>query len=188
MKYADTGIYHYCLNLGRHLQDYADKKSEQVLFYAPKKAQGALGLQNSFINQHSLHKFLMPAAGKYDVWHVTYQNTSYIPLLNKRIRVVLTIHDLNFIYDENKTAAKKLRHLQHLQANIDRSDAIVCISSFCKKDLLKHCDIGNRPVYIIHNGTNSLNTPTLSPASYRPSTRFLFSRGVVTMKKNFHAL
>ena len=114
--------------------------------------------------------------------------TSYIPQRDKKIKVLLTIHDLNFIHDDNKTEAKKSKHLRHLQANIDRSDAIVCISEFCKKDVLKYCDPGKRPVYIIHNGTNSLNTPLLSADSYRPSSRFLFSIGVVTMKKNFHSL
>lgn len=188
MKYADTGIYHYCLNLGRHLLQIINPQEEKLSFYAPPKAQEALGLRNSFINQHSLHKFLMPGLRKYDIWHATYQNTSYIPVLNNSIKVILTIHDLNFIHDENKKPSKKKSHLAHLQANIDRSDAIVCISEFCKKDVLTYCNVGNRPIYIIHNGTNSLNTPTLSPSSYRPSTRFLFSIGVVTMKKNFHAL
>ncbi len=188
MKYADTGIYHYCLNLGRHIQELVDQRVEKLTFYAPESAQAVLGEDSAFITQRSSHKFFMPMLGKYDLWHATYQNTSYIPILNSRIKVLLTIHDLNFIHDEKKTAAKKKKHLEHLQANIDRSDAIVCISDFCKKDVLKYCQVGNRPVYIIHNGTNTLNEPSLSSSSYRPSNRFLFSIGVVTMKKNFHTL
>ena len=188
MKYADTGIYHYCLNLGRYLLTSLDKKSQKLTLYAPEKAGDVLGRANNFITQKAHHKFLMPALGKYDLWHATYQNSSYIPELNKKVRVVLTIHDLNFIHDDTKTATKKAKHLKHLQNNIDRSDAIICISGFSKNDVLNYCDTGNRPIYIIHNGTNSLNTPTLSPESYRPSSRFLFSIGVVTMKKNFHAL
>src|SRR6476660_1591737 len=188
MKYVDTGIYHYCLNLGRHLLNYIDPHQEKLTFYAPPNARTALGINQSFIDQHSLHKFIMPSLGKAEVFHATYQMTSYMPVRNKDIKVVLTIHDLNFMYDDTKNESKKRKHLQQLQANIDRSDAIVCISDFCKKDVLKHCDVGNRAVYIIHNGTNSLNAPTLSPQSYKPSGRFLFSIGVVTMKKNFHSL
>ena len=188
MKYADTGIYHYCLNLARHLKNTIGRKSEKLTYYAPESAHAVLSPGSSFINQHSLHKFLMPSLSKYDLWHATYQMTSYIPERNKRIQVLLTIHDLNFIHDDKKTQAKKLKHLQHLQSNIDRSDALVCISEFCKKDVLKHCDIGNKPIHIIHNGTNSLNKPTLSASSYKPSKRFLFSIGVLSMKKNFHSL
>ncbi|MBS1742939.1 MAG: glycosyltransferase family 4 protein [Bacteroidetes bacterium] len=188
MKYADTGIYHYCLNLGNHLAGELDTRKEKLVFYAPESAQEALGRSNTFITQHSLHKFLMPTLGSYDLWHSTYQMTSYLPERNRRIKVLLTIHDLNFIYDDKKTEVKKSKHLKHLQANVDRSDAIICISEFCKKDLLKYCDTGNRPIYIIHNGTNLLNNPGLSSHSYKPSNRFLFSIGVITRKKNFHSL
>ena len=128
MKYADTVIYHYCLNLGRYLLTSLDKKSQKLTLYAPEKAGDVLGRANNFITQKAHHKFLMPALGKYDLWHATYQNSSYIPELNKKIRVVLTIHDLNFIHDDTKTATKKAKHLKHLQDNIDRSDAIICIS------------------------------------------------------------
>lgn len=188
MKYADTGIYHYCLNLARHLMNTIDANSEKITLYSPNNAKEALGRSNNFINQHSLHKFFMPSLPKYDLWHTTYQNSSYIPIRNSSIRLLLTIHDLNFIHDETKPEAKKIKHLHHLQKNIDRSDAIVCISEFCKQDVLKYCDTGRRPIYIVHNGTNSLNKPTLSALSYKPSCPFLFSIGVVTMKKNFHSL
>ena len=188
MKYADTGIYHYCLNLGNHLLAEIDPSTERLTYYAPAKAQVSLGKENTFIAQNSLHKFLMPPTSKYDLWHATYQMTSYLPEWNKRIRVLLTIHDLNFIYDDEKTEAKKIIHLQQLQSNIDRSDALICISEFCKKDVLKYCNTGNKPIYIIHNGTNVLNTAGLSASSYKPSNRFLFSIGVLTMKKNFHSL
>jgi glycosyltransferase involved in cell wall biosynthesis len=188
MKYADIGIYHYCLNLGNHLMDAINSRSEDLTFYAPAKSKTVLGKENDFITQHSFHKFLMPPLDKYDLWHATYQLTSYMPARNKRIKVLLTIHDLNFMYDDRKPEAKKMKYLRHLQANIDRSDAIVCISEFCKKDVLKYCKVGNKPVHIIHNGTNSLNEPSLSLNSYKPSNHFLFSIGVVTAKKNFHSL
>ncbi|MFT3910211.1 MAG: glycosyltransferase family 1 protein [Ferruginibacter sp.] len=188
MKYADFGIYHYCLNLGNHLMDAVNKRSEKLTFYAPASAETVLGKENDFIRQNSFHKLLMPSLDKYDLWHATYQLTNYMPARNKRIRVLLTIHDLNFMYDDRKPEAKKMKYLRHLQDNIDRSDAIVCISEFCKNDVLKYCEVGNKPVYIIHNGTNSLNKPSLSLKSYRPSNPFLFSIGVVTMKKNFHSL
>ena len=188
MKYRNTGLYHYCLNLGSQLQKLADPLSEQLTFYRPENAQGLFKEPNRPVIQNSLHKFYMPDTGSYDIWHATYQNTAYLPKRNKRIKVVLTIHDLNFIYDDKKSAAKKQRYLRHLQGNVDRSDAIVCISDFCKADVLHYCDTGNKPIHVIHNGTNTLIQPTLTPRSYKPSKRFLFSIGVLTRKKNFHAL
>jgi glycosyltransferase involved in cell wall biosynthesis len=130
----------------------------------------------------------MPSTNSYNIWHASYQNTAYLPVRNRRIKVVLTIHDLNFIYDDKKSEIKKMKHLRHLQNNINRCDAIVCISDFCKADVLNYCDTGNRPVHVIYNGTNTLTRPTLTPFSYKPLKRFMFSIGVVTRKKNFHTL
>ncbi|MEP7164200.1 MAG: glycosyltransferase family 1 protein [Ferruginibacter sp.] len=188
MKYSDTGIYHYCLNLGQQLQQIAEPHLEQVTIYMPGKVQHLFKNDTRSIRQNSSHKFYMPRTGSFQIWHATYQNTNYLPVRNSRIKVVLTIHDLNFIYDEKKPAAKKLKYLRHLQNNINRADAIVCISEFCKSDVLEYCDTGNKPVHVIHNGTNTLIHPTLSPLSYKPSKRFLFSIGVLTRKKNFHSL
>ncbi len=129
----------------------------------------------------------MPSLKDFDIWHCTYQNSEYAPRRNKKIKVVLTIHDLNFLY-ENKTEAKRLKNLKHLQSNIDRSDAIVCISEYCRNDVLTHCKTGSKPIYVIHNGTNELQTPWLSSNSYKPARPFIFSLGVICRKKNFHVL
>lgn len=188
MKYQDTGIYHYCLNLGTNLQKIIDPISEQLTFFSPWKTRDRFLNENRPIIQNSLQKFYMPDTDDYDIWHATYQNSDYLPIRNKRIKVVLTIHDLNFIYDKNKSETKKQKYLRRHQNNINRSDAIVCISDYCKSDVLKYCDTGNKPVFVIHNGTNILTEPTLSPNSYKPAKRFLFSIGVLTGKKNFHAL
>ncbi len=188
MKYRDTGIYHYCLNLGRQLQKITDPSSEQLTFYCPPNTQDLFKNVNKPIIQNSMHKFYMPGTRRYDIWHATYQNTNYLPRRNRHIKVILTIHNLNFVYDDKKSAAKKQKYLRHLQKNIDRSDVIVCISDFCKSDVLQYCSTRNKPVHVIHNGTNELIQPTLSPNSYRPLKRFLFSIGVLTGKKNFHTL
>lgn len=188
MKYPDTGLYHYCLNLGKYLEANADPLREQLHFYTPPGEQSWSAGHAAHITQHPLHKFILPSFNGFDIWHATYQNTHYMPLLNKKIKVVLSIHDLNFLYDEKKSQAKKQKYLRYLQRLIHRSDAIVCISEFSKKDVLLHCDTGNKPLYVIHNGTNLLEKPALTPASYKPGKPFLFSIGVMHRKKNFHTL
>lgn len=188
MKYPDTGLYHYCLNLGLHLQNAISEQDEQLTYYLPGSFDKIFGPRYNNIMQHSLHKFRMPSLQPYDIWHATFQNTDYLPMLNKKIRVVLSIHDLNFLYNEKKSPAKKEQYLKHLQKLIDRADALICISDFSKKDVLQHCDIGNKPLHVIYNGTNLLNQPLLSGKSYKPVKPFLFSIGVINRKKNFHVL
>jgi len=187
MKYSSTGLYHYCLNLGLHLEKKLNSSQEQLTFFSPGDTFHLFGANNSHIRQNSLQKFYMPPLKGFDIWHSTYQSSDYVPRRNRRIKVVLSIHDLNFLY-EKKTEAKRLKHLRHLQSNIDRSDAIVCISEYCKKDVLTHCKTGSKPIYVIHNGTNSLQTPWLSSHSYKPARPFIFSLGVICRKKNFHVL
>jgi glycosyltransferase involved in cell wall biosynthesis len=188
MKYPDTGLYHYCLNLGLNLQSAIDDYTEKLVFYVPHAFKQQFGQDYDTISQHSFHKFKLPSLAPYSIWHATYQNTDYLPFLNKKIKVVLSIHDLNFLYDEKKSAVKKQKYLCHLQKLINRADALICVSDFSKRDVLQHCNIGNKSLHVIHNGTNILNQPLLSINSYKPKKPFLFSIGVVNRKKNFHVL
>lgn len=188
MKYANTGLYTYCLQLGMHLKKACNHDLEEITFFTPPQLTNPFGNEPKYLRQHSLQKFYMPDLRSFHVWHSTYQGSHYIPVRNKKIKVILTIHDLNFLYDEYKPEKKKKKYLEALQQNIDRSCAVVCISEFCKKDVLTHCRLNNKPVYVIHNGTNSLESPSLFGSSYQPKTRFLFSIGTVNRKKNFHVL
>jgi glycosyltransferase involved in cell wall biosynthesis len=187
MKYANTGLYHYSLNLANHLQKNIDAEKEQLLFYTPAEVRHLFCKGSQCLLQNFLHKFYMPVLKSCDIWHTTYQNSQYVPVRNKKIKVVLTIHDLNFLY-EKKQGWKKKKYLRHLQLNINRADAIICVSDFCKKDVLQFCDIKNKPLKVIYNGTNSLNEPLLNHKSYKPLKPFLFSIGTVNRKKNFHSL
>jgi glycosyltransferase involved in cell wall biosynthesis len=185
MKYVNTGLYYYCLNLGKAIQQNISQ--EQLSLFIPKQAVSTFDASLTCINQHSLQKFFMPSLNGFDVWHSTYQNSHYLPVRNKKIKVLLTIHDLNFLH-EDKSDQKKERCLAHLQRNIDRCDAIVCISEFSKNDVLTHCNTDGKPVHVIYNGTNGLPRPALEEKSYRPATPFLFNIGVIAPKKNQHQI
>mgnify|MGYP001559652318 CR=1 FL=1 len=90
MKYPDTGLYHYCLNLGRHLEKNINLNKEQLLLYTPPGEQRWSFHSGNHITQNPLHKFILPPLNGYDIWHSTYQNTHYMPLLNRKIKVVLS--------------------------------------------------------------------------------------------------
>ena len=108
MKYPDTGLYHYCLNLGKYLEKNINLKEEQLHFYSPPAQQDWSFTTSNHLTQSPFHKFKLPALNSYDIWHATYQNTHYIPMLNKKIKVVLSIHDLNFMYDEKNQQLKRI--------------------------------------------------------------------------------
>ena len=128
MKYENTGLYHYCLNLGNQLKKFIQHGSEELVYYSPVEVTDLFGKNQKHIIQNVLHKFRLPALDKYKIWHATYQDSYYIPFPNRKIKVVLSIHDLNFMYDPLKSESKKERYLRRLQMLINRADVIICIS------------------------------------------------------------
>jgi glycosyltransferase involved in cell wall biosynthesis len=184
MKYPNNGIYYYCLKLGLHLKKMLDEK---VFFYVPDNQKFNFNTK-SVIRQSPLHKFIMPAITQHKLWHSTFQFSDYIPILNNKIKIVITIHDLNFIYRTDISEEKKGKYIVNLQKRIDRADAIVCISNFAKNDLIKYCKLPREKIVTIYNGVNNLENPKLNSGSFFPLRPFLFSIGTIKGQKNFHTI
>jgi len=188
MKFPNSGLYYYCLNLGLHVNQLLEEQNEtKMALYVHSQQKHAFGEQNKVIIEHKYHRFFKPFIWDCRVWHAPFQTGRIVPYYNKSVQVVLTIHDLNALHEgkDLKEQRSSLARTQHL---IDRSSVIVCISEFCKKDVLKNLDVGDKPVYVIHNGTQEMAEPRLGKNSYKPQRPFLFGIGYVNRKKNFLAL
>lgn len=189
MRYRDSGLYHYCLNLGTYVKRLLDKeKNADIGFYVPAPEKHSFGAGADCIVEKKWHqKFLKPFLWDCDIWHAPFQSGRIVPAANKKIKILLTIHDLNCLH-EGRTPKEQRQSLQKTQQLIDRSDALVCISNHCKKDVLENLDVKDRPVYVIHNGTHQVHIPPARPVAYLPARPFLFTMGYVNQKKNFHTL
>lgn len=189
MRYRDSGLYHYCLNLGTYVQMILEKEQqENISFYVPPAEKSSFGAGATCIVEKKWHhKFFKPFLWDCDIWHAPFQSGRVLPSGNKKIRVLLTIHDLNCLH-EGKPVKEQKESLQRTQKLIDSSHAIVCISHHCKKDVLENLDVKNKPVHVIHNGTHRVNIPPQKPVGYFPQKPFLFTMGYVNRKKNFHTL
>lgn len=190
MRYRDSGLYHYCLNLGRYVKKALDKEQEgRISFYVPSGEKKSFGRDAGSIIERKWHqKLFKPFLWDCDIWHAPFQSGRIIvSQKNTRVKVLLTIHDLNCLH-EDKPDKERVESLQKTQRLIDRADSIVCISHHCKKDVLTHLDVKNKPVYVIHNGTHHVTVPPLMPTGYKPSRPFIFTIGYVNRKKNFHTL
>jgi glycosyltransferase involved in cell wall biosynthesis len=183
MKYPNTGLYTYCHELGNAL---LKKAGDELCFYLPPKLGKHFGTTPQYLWQRSLHKFYLPHLKTYDVWHSTYQTSPY-QTLKTRTRKVLTIHDLNFLY-EGKSQAKKEKYMRKLQRNVDKVDHIVTISEFVKQEVLQHLNTDGKPLEVIYNGTTVHEFPGFDTPIYKPAGPFIFAIGVVLPKKNFHVL
>ena len=183
MKYPFTGLYYYCLYLAKYLE--LTNKDKNLFFYSRKSTEAVL--PHSVVQQHSLHKFLLPPLKRFDIWHSTYQGTMYYPW-RRNIKIVLTVHDLNFMYDDSKPEAKKKKYLQQLAKKVHRADYIVAISEFVLADLKQHIPLGNKPAKVIYNGCTLEEIEELTAPAILPLHPFLFTVGTIVDKKNFHVL
>jgi glycosyltransferase involved in cell wall biosynthesis len=190
MRHKDSGLYHYCLNLGINVKRVFDKdKQDQISFYVPGAERNSFGADANVIIEKRWHrKLFKPFLWDCHIWHAPFQSGRiFVPHKNKRIKILLTIHDLNCLH-EDKPDKERIESLRHTQKLIDRSDALVCISHHCKKDVLTYLDVKDKPVHVIYNGTHDVTVPPLKPAGYKPSKPFIFTMGYVNRKKNFHTL
>ncbi len=185
MKYPNTGLYTYCLQLGKAMLAQL-KPSEELTFFVPSGQKPDFGPGAKFLEQKSWHKVFMPYRAPYDIWHTAYQSSAYAPA-NKKTNRILTIHDLNFLY-EHKTPAKRQKMLKCVQAAIDSSAFITTISEYVKQDVEKHLNVDGKPIRVIYNGCNVAEFPGFDQPNYKPARPFIFTIGTVLPKKNFHVL
>ena len=186
-KHLHTGLFQFCVQLGKALLRHADPGQEQLTFYVPRKMHNLFGPGQDCFFYRDFHKLWIPRTGSFDIWHSTYQNSRLLPPPNKA-RVVLTIHDLNFLVERKAKPAKIKKCLRRVQANIDRADQVICISQFTLSTVSSHLRLGGRPVEVIYNGCNVNDFPAFDHPRYRPTHPFIFSLGTVLPKKNFHVL
>ena len=186
-KYPNTGLFHFCLNLGNELLKQTNPAQEELFFYLPGARQQLFGNNTNCVLQHPLHKFFQSGTHKFQIWHSAYQNSRYKPF-NPATKVVLTVHDLNFLIERKAEPYKIKKYLRKVQENINRADHIVCISAFTQQIIAEHLHLGNKPVEVIYNGCNINEFPGFNQPAYRPAKPFIFSIGTVLPKKNFHVL
>jgi glycosyltransferase involved in cell wall biosynthesis len=189
MRFRNSGLYHYCMNLGNYVHKALEGQRARIKYYVPPAEANTFEKKENTIVEKRYHKFWKPFMHGCRVWHAPFQSGRIVPDRRKYrdMRIVLTIHDLNALH-EGKPLDEQKKSIDHTQDLIDQSDVIVCISEFTKSDVLKNCDVYSKPLYVIHNGTHKVHEPELLKSSYKPARPFLFGMGYVNRKKNYHVL
>ncbi|MCM1108388.1 MAG: glycosyltransferase family 4 protein [Clostridium sp.] len=158
-------------------------------FMVPQAYVGAFGDGvDYFVNspRYVRFPFLLP---KFDLWHGTSQFSRLPRYVFHDCKNVLTVHDLNFLYETTETECnRQLAKLQ--QRKINRADCITVISKFTRQEVMNHLDVGTKPVRLIPNAVEDITghkggCPVFLESSQRP---FFFSIGQIREKKNVHVL
>lgn len=186
-KYPHSGLGFFarCLRMGlrelapEHLPQFA-----KIAFYGVD--------QELEYRHHAWHRLLNPSVWGQDVIHVTHQLQSYFPYIPKGCRYILTLHDLNFLYEE-LSPRQRARRLSLVREHLKRADIIVCISHFVAEALRQHLELfslkNSARIEVIHNGLKlGAEVATTAPRGLVRDKPYLLNIGVLHEKKQQHLL
>jgi glycosyltransferase involved in cell wall biosynthesis len=158
----------------------------EVTLLVPKAFVGAFGDKVDYLEARDIYRLLPCLMPRYDLWHSIHQMSPFRPS-SRSTRRIVTIHDVNFIYE--KRGAKRQKYTHRLQRECDSADVICFISRFAQNDTAKHINIGGKPQHVIYNGVATLTEGPQEPvAQVSDGTPFMLSIGVLKAKKNLHTL
>lgn len=168
-----SGLGQFCIHLKKAILQQTEDKNELKFFAGEKK----------FLLL--INKFLFNTLLKIKVWHATHQEASlrYVPF---GCALVLTVHDLNFLYKYNglKRWWKKMR----LQLKLKQASHITAISQFTKNELISHFGIKATAISVIYNGANTM-LPAVLPTNFPfEANSFILTIGIIQPKKNVMVL
>lgn len=190
LRDLNSGLGQVCLHLGRELVRQ-QPDGWTLTFLVPKGKTGIFGSSVSYVEASWQRKLWI--SGRYDVWHCLHQDSAYLPQASQG-KLILTIHDLNFLERSDYSDAKKARKVAALQRSIDRADALTAISAYTATVVQEHLRLPDtKLVQVITNGVaiseRDLRTDGPRPAflGENDNPYFLFV-GVIHPKKNVHTL
>ena len=156
-------------------------------FLVPPTFIGKFGDAVDYTPTNYWQKRLPVLLPKVDLWHSTCQAYKYMRFA-RNTRQILTIHDLNFLYEKPQHKIK--RYLHRMQKEIDKASVVVAISQFVADDITRHLKIKDTALKVIYNAVDRLENrehklPGFIANTGRP---FFFTLGQIRAKKNFHVL
>lgn len=188
LRYPNSGIANVFRNLACGLQELPDRPS--MTLFVPEIFERFKS--DSFDQKivHPVYKFFSYFTRKFSIVHVSHQLSSYFHVKYFPQKKIVTLHDLNFLYEnlDEKTRKKRIRRVAK---NIRNADVIVCISNFVKEDLLKNQDLFRfkelPKIEVVYNGLNFEEFETLNRIekfSFLANKQYILNIGVIFPKKN----
>ncbi len=187
LKNPNSGLGQFCFNIGEQFK-LISNKNLQLNIYLPAINKNIFGEEFNYVKHTPLHKILPVDSNEYDIWHCLQQDSHYLPN-KKKTKLILTIHDLNFL--EKYKGAKQKRKLNSLQKKVNRASAITVISKYTEIIVRENLELNDKPIFIIYNGNSLKQIPEATIPNFISSenrSNFIFSIGVISPKKNFHTL
>jgi len=187
LEYLNNGFGQLSLNYGNYIRSNPDRIADlDITLLVPKEYIGAFGNHVRYLEYKRAYKWYPFLYPYFDIWHSITQQAKYISIGSGTVRII-TVHDLNFLYERKSDKAK--RKLRRQQSILDIADVITAISNFTIKELEANIELKGKPVLLNYVGEHSIvNDPESKPDFVNPDRKFFFTIGQVLEKKNFHVL
>lgn len=154
-------------------------------FIVPPEFIGRYGTLVDYVSSIHLDKDVLDIP-RIDLWHALHQQYSY-RYHHKGIIQLLTVHDLNYLHEYK--GLRLLRRVLNMYRRIWRSDHLVAISEYVKKDIEMNIYL-RKTIHVIYNGIGGGSSENMRCPAFVDSTDkpFFFTLGEICPKKNFHVL
>ena len=116
-----------------------------------------------------------------DVFHAT----NYLGPPSRRVPLVVTVHDLNFIRFPNEAPPAIQAMARELPAVLDRAAAVIAVSSFTRDELVDWRPTLQGRVHVVHNGFHARRPPARPVSEAAPYALFI---GTLGPRKNLPVL
>jgi len=186
LKRATSGLFFFERSLGDELLKQGNERFTIWGYLHPKAIYTFKKLKHG-ITKILLHKVFFWQKNKFSLVHFTNQ---YCKLNPNRVNAkkVLTIHDMNPVHEKNRSPRRYNKYINRLGGYIAACDKIVAISNFVANDIKQYYPEAAHKITVIYNGADKLTVPEGHQPAYQPASKFLFTIGSMSAKKNFHVL
>jgi glycosyltransferase involved in cell wall biosynthesis len=185
LRVPESGLGQVCAHLGKELAGL-ERGLLELEFFLPESQVGCFGNAFRYRTPRVWHRWLGVPTSDCKVWHCLHQDSPYLPARSKT-RVLLTIHDLNFLVKWQGHPVAIRRRLRRLQKLADRAAVIATVSHFVENLVRSHL-LCSQPIQVIHLAHCLQMDLVAEQPKMVPNGEFLLALGQVNRKKNLHVL
>lgn len=159
----------------------------RLVLMVPERYVGAFGDGVDYVAREHALRDLHRLNAHIDLWHSTDQLFGFrLPM--KGTKYLLTVHDLNFLYE--KKHVHKLKYVLRMYFRLRHSDYITTISNYARDDVKAHYRVESKFKGVIYNGIQDMDMSNMRKPDFiaDENEKFFFTIGQIREKKNFHKL
>lgn len=188
-----VGVSVYTYELLQYFQKTASKKISFLIFLKNKPMfdMPSEHIYFKYVYIYGPKFWLSFSLPLYFLFHKTidvfFSPTHYTPLYCP-CPIVVTIHDLSYFYFPNDFLKKDLYKLTTwTKSSIHKSSSIIAVSNSTKQDIIKHYNLNQNKISVIHNGFRDFSKTKLSSSKLTNAIYFLYV-GTLQPRKNIETL